>query len=210
MKHKGSCLACQSLVIAFTNALQTSYDKLFSHLNVSSRATPKAVWKKHLGHCVYCGQETDWKLRGGKKLKNAPEIDHWIPISLGGPPTTWNMLLACKSCNSSKGDKLWPYPPALLKRSPELTSCTKAAKELADTVWGGIVSTNKGVLSYCETMSYISKRWSDSSTLFGSKFPKLSRYINTWQSNQCASMSASETECMASILERETERELYG
>ena len=42
--------------------------------------------------CVYCG-------------KNADTIDHIIPRSKNGPDEDWNLVLCCKSCNSSKKDK---------------------------------------------------------------------------------------------------------
>lgn len=210
MKQKGSCPVCQALVIAFTNAMQAAYDNIFSDMDLSSHATPKATWKRCLGHCVYCGEETDWNSRGKTKLKNSPELDHWIPISLGGPPTIWNMLLACKSCNSLKGNALWPYPLVLLKEVPELISRTNAARELAVNVWGEIASTNTNEWTYCEIMSCISKRWPDISIIFGSNFSTLQRYMNTWQSGQCTSMPDKEISRMLSILERETEKELYG
>lgn len=34
------------------------------------------------------------------------EIDHVIPMSAGGPHDLTNLVVCCKSCNSSKGDKL--------------------------------------------------------------------------------------------------------
>ncbi|MDI6689688.1 MAG: HNH endonuclease [Actinomycetota bacterium] len=43
--------------------------------------------------CVYCG------------CKENLSFDHIIPRNRGGPDITSNLVLACKSCNSSKGDK---------------------------------------------------------------------------------------------------------
>jgi len=43
--------------------------------------------------CIYCGNKEDLS------------IDHLIPRSRGGPDIGDNAILACKSCNSSKGDK---------------------------------------------------------------------------------------------------------
>lgn len=47
------------------------------------------------GHCCYCG-------RVGLPL----HLDHVIPITKGGPSDPWNLALCCRSCNSSKGDRL--------------------------------------------------------------------------------------------------------
>ncbi len=43
--------------------------------------------------CIYCGNKTDLTL------------EHILPRSRGGPDTTDNAVMVCKSCNSSKGDK---------------------------------------------------------------------------------------------------------
>jgi hypothetical protein len=43
--------------------------------------------------CIYCGSE------------NFLSIDHLIPQSRGGPDSGDNVVLACKSCNSSKGNR---------------------------------------------------------------------------------------------------------
>jgi len=43
--------------------------------------------------CVYCGAESDLS------------FDHLVPTSRGGPDTISNQVPACRSCNSSKGDR---------------------------------------------------------------------------------------------------------
>lgn len=43
--------------------------------------------------CIYCGSEDNLSL------------DHIIPLSKGGPDIISNQVYACRSCNSSKGDK---------------------------------------------------------------------------------------------------------
>lgn len=43
--------------------------------------------------CIYCGNRKDLTL------------EHILPRSRGGPDTPDNAVWACKSCNSSKGDK---------------------------------------------------------------------------------------------------------
>ena len=148
--------------------------------------------------------------RCSKKSKDAPELDHWIPITLGGPQTQWNMLLSCSPCNSSKGDSLRPYPQALLNELPELTSCTIKATELAKGVWGkyAIECTHK--VTYCEVMNHIFQSWPENTPTIAAKFPILSRFIETWNPSRCASVTDAEFDRMASKLERETEKLLYG
>lgn len=46
------------------------------------------------GVCVYCGA-TDRPLT----------MDHWIPVSRGGPTEVGNLIPCCGSCNSRKGNK---------------------------------------------------------------------------------------------------------
>lgn len=43
--------------------------------------------------CAYCGSANDLSW------------DHIIPMSKGGPDTADNLILCCKSCNSSKGNR---------------------------------------------------------------------------------------------------------
>jgi hypothetical protein len=45
------------------------------------------------GSCVYCG------------AKGSLAVDHLIPRSRGGPDSGDNAVMACRTCNSSKGDK---------------------------------------------------------------------------------------------------------
>jgi 5-methylcytosine-specific restriction endonuclease McrA len=64
------------------------------------------IIKEHYGHrCVYCG----------KKPKQLTQ-DHITPLSAGGSDTLWNVVPACRSCNSKKGKGKVPKPvqPILL------------------------------------------------------------------------------------------------
>ena len=49
--------------------------------------------KEDFGICTYCKEETE------------TTFDHVIPVSQGGDDSISNQVPACKSCNSSKGDK---------------------------------------------------------------------------------------------------------
>lgn len=55
--------------------------------------------------CTYCGRWTHSRRIGPDCLPWA--LDHRMPWSLGGPDTYDNLVLACWSCNTSKGTDFW-------------------------------------------------------------------------------------------------------
>lgn len=52
--------------------------------------------------CHICGIQTKREDRGGINPE-APELDHIIPIAMGGTHTWDNVACACRGCNISKG-----------------------------------------------------------------------------------------------------------
>jgi len=67
-------------------------------------------YNQQKGCCYYCN------IKIGKG-KSAYHVDHIVPISRGGSNDPSNLVLACASCNLSKGDKLlseWPQGGKLL------------------------------------------------------------------------------------------------
>lgn len=52
--------------------------------------------------CQLCGRLTP-KKRRGKFADNAPEIDHIVPLALGGSHSWANVQCACRRCNGRKG-----------------------------------------------------------------------------------------------------------
>jgi len=78
------------------NALRYNHKRRIVGANIVSNVT-KDEWdsikKKYRNRCVYCGEE--------KKLT----IDHIIPVSKGGNHVKENIVPACISCNSRKGDR---------------------------------------------------------------------------------------------------------
>lgn len=63
----------------------------------------KVVFDLHDWHCAQCNDETPKELKGTINTK-APELDHVIPISKGGPHTYANVQLLCRECNAIKSD----------------------------------------------------------------------------------------------------------
>lgn len=64
-----------------------------------------AVFDRDMWHCRICGIETPRELRGTFK-PNAPELDHIVPITRGGKHTFANSQLACRACNTKKGNSM--------------------------------------------------------------------------------------------------------
>ena len=55
----------------------------------------RAVFSRDGGRCRYCGSE------------DPPfELDHVVPVSRGGENSLENLVVSCKHCNMSKGDRL--------------------------------------------------------------------------------------------------------
>ena len=58
----------------------------------------RQVWDRDGWQCVFCGSHRELT------------VDHIIPVSKGGTDGLDNLQTACKSCNSSKGDRDAPIP----------------------------------------------------------------------------------------------------
>lgn len=61
-----------------------------------------SVFERDGWTCRLCGTATPYPLRGST-APMAPELDHIIPISKGGPHTYANLQCACRRCNIAKG-----------------------------------------------------------------------------------------------------------
>jgi hypothetical protein len=55
------------------------------------------IYERDGWHCQYCGLRITCREEG--------TCDHVIPVSLGGSNEDSNLRLACRSCNSTKGDR---------------------------------------------------------------------------------------------------------
>ncbi|MGL1885952.1 MAG: HNH endonuclease [Reichenbachiella sp.] len=95
-------------------SVNTVYDKpavirIKSYINVPYRGvvlTRQNIFKRDEHHCQYCGQA------------NELTLDHLIPKSKGGRSTWNNLVTACQSCNSKKGDLSLAKSGMILKRIP--------------------------------------------------------------------------------------------
>lgn len=64
---------------------------------------PIIVFMRDGWRCQICGKPTP-RERRGSRYPNAPQLDHRVPISKGGPHTYENIQCACLRCNEAKSN----------------------------------------------------------------------------------------------------------
>jgi hypothetical protein len=62
------------------------------------------VFERDNWRCHICKRKTPKRLMGTYN-DNAPELDHIIPLSIGGPHVYSNVKCCCRECNGDKGSK---------------------------------------------------------------------------------------------------------
>lgn len=72
---------------------------------IAERVDPTRVFDRDAWKCGSCGKATP-KDKRGTYHPRAPELDHIIPVSLGGAHTYSNTQCLCRSCNAKKGAKI--------------------------------------------------------------------------------------------------------
>jgi 5-methylcytosine-specific restriction endonuclease McrA len=70
------------------------------------------VFERDGWRCHICGRKT-LKNKRGTWHDKAPELDHIIPLSKGGPHTYGNVACACRACNGKKGNMILGQPSLL-------------------------------------------------------------------------------------------------
>lgn len=63
---------------------------------------PIEILTRDRWRCQLCGTKTPRRLRGSTDPR-APELDHIIPLAMGGSHTRTNTQCACRQCNGAKG-----------------------------------------------------------------------------------------------------------
>lgn len=66
---------------------------------------PIAVFRRDKWRCQLCGVRTPRRLRGTTHDR-APELDHIVPLALGGTHTWDNVQCVCRKCNREKSAKV--------------------------------------------------------------------------------------------------------
>lgn len=64
---------------------------------------PIKVFERDGWKCQLCGKNTP-RTKRGTLDKNAPELDHIMPLSRGGEHSYRNTQCSCRSCNAAKGN----------------------------------------------------------------------------------------------------------
>jgi 5-methylcytosine-specific restriction endonuclease McrA len=68
----------------------------------SEAVNPLLVFERDGWRCQLCWCSTPRRLRG-KMVDRAPELDHIIPLAIGGEHSYRNTQCACRACNIAKG-----------------------------------------------------------------------------------------------------------
>lgn len=100
LKQKAQLLS--SRVIRLLNYVKIPFSKMMTH-----KPSKSAIYKRDGNKCQYCGST--------KHLT----IDHIIPRSKGGGDTWLNLVVACSTCNTKKGDKYLEHSGLKLMRQPK-------------------------------------------------------------------------------------------
>ena len=66
---------------------------------------PKLILRRDRYRCRLCGQSTPARLRGSTHDR-APEVDHIVPLALGGSHTYANTQCVCRACNMTKSARV--------------------------------------------------------------------------------------------------------
>lgn len=100
-----SCSAHHRAAVASSRRGSKSHERRAKRFGVERRYFPaRTVLERDGWRCKLCGVKTPEKLRGTLDPR-APELDHIVPLSQGGPHTKQNTQCACRRCNSLKGAK---------------------------------------------------------------------------------------------------------
>ena len=100
LKEKACLLS--NRVIRLINYVRIPISKIMMH-----KPSREMIYKRDEYTCQYCGAIS--------KLT----IDHVIPKSKGGRDSWENLVVACSSCNTKKGDKLLEHTNMKLLRQPK-------------------------------------------------------------------------------------------
>lgn len=101
IKRHGCSDACSAEI---ENAAKRAHKaKRRKHIKRGETIDPFSIFERDGWRCRCCGRKTPKADRGTYK-DSAPELDHIIPVSVGGKHKRQNVQLLCRACNSLKGN----------------------------------------------------------------------------------------------------------
>lgn len=100
LKEKAQILSTQ--VIRLLDYVKVPLSKIMSH-----RPSKTMIYKRDNNSCQYCGSTRNLT------------IDHVIPKCRGGQDTWENLVVACCSCNTKKGNMLLEQTGMKLRKKPK-------------------------------------------------------------------------------------------
>ncbi len=74
------------------------------------KVDPIKVFERDGWKCQICGGKTP-KAKRGMIDERAPELDHIVPLSVGGEHSYKNTQCACRECNGKKGNRVYGQIP---------------------------------------------------------------------------------------------------
>jgi hypothetical protein len=103
-RRRSSCVPAGPVTVTRTDGsvvVQPAYTRLEVRKLVKERITispglRSRILRRDRGCCRYCGTST-----------GPFEIDHVIPVALGGITHIRNLVTACRGCNQTKGARIW-------------------------------------------------------------------------------------------------------
>lgn len=103
--HRKVCAACRAEANRKAKRAAKARRRAAKRGSRCERFDPVEVLERDGWHCQLCGVETPRSLRGTHDPR-APELDHIVPLALGGEHSRLNTQCACRACNQAKGARL--------------------------------------------------------------------------------------------------------
>lgn len=100
--HMRLCPCCKA---SRARAAKSAQKAIRRAAQVANPIDPYKVFHRDGWKCWVCGIPTPIEKRGSYD-NDAPELDHVVPLSKGGPHTYDNVRCCCRKCNAEKSDKL--------------------------------------------------------------------------------------------------------
>lgn len=100
LKEKAQILS--NRVIRLLNYIKIPLSRIMTH-----KPSRSLIYKRDNNSCQYCG------------CTRSLTIDHVIPRSRGGQDTWENLVVACHTCNTKKGNKLLEHTGMKLLKQPK-------------------------------------------------------------------------------------------